>query len=124
MATEITGPTIHRVIRDHFERQQRLANQAEQAGVRIVTLYKTEKHLAIDPHYPQAYAVNAERCSCRDFALWGACGHHALLLSELGQLPDPATEIGWPGQGKTILPEWERRSTGAASGVALKLVGA
>jgi len=122
MSQPITDPTIHRFIRDHFERQQRLAKQAEASGVRIVTLYRTEKHLAIDPHYPTAYAVNADRCSCRDFALWGTCGHHALLLSELGQLPDPETEIGWPDERRPV-PIWERRSTGTASVVALKLVG-
>ncbi len=122
MSTPITDATIHRFIRDHFERQHRLANQAEAAGVRIVILYRTDKHLAIDPLEPTAYAVNPERCSCSGFSLWGACPHHALLLSELGQLPDPETEIGWPDE-RTPVPMWERRSTGKASVVALKLVG-
>jgi len=122
MSQPITDPTIHRFIRDRFERQKRLADRAAAEGVRIVILYKTERHLAIDPHYPEAYAVNTERCSCREFSLWGACPHHALLLSELGQLPDPETEIGWPDERRPV-PMWERRSNATAATVALKLVG-
>jgi len=88
-------------------------------------------HCAAPPHSignkstrrtARRHTARSTRCSAREFSLWGACGHHALLLSELGQLPDPETEIGWPDERKPV-PIWERRSTGAASVVSLKLVG-
>jgi hypothetical protein len=121
MAIKVTDVAAHRLLRDQVERLQRLTRQAEWAGACIVSLYRTDKHLAIDPYTQKAYAVNTEHCSCRDFGIWGACGHHMLLLAELGQLPDPANEIGWPEEADKPLPTWEQRSTGVASVVALKL---
>jgi hypothetical protein len=90
-------PTLHpdplvaaRIATQRAEDLSRLADQAARAGVAILVDHRREQHIAVDPATRgAAYLVDAAGCTCRRFRLLGRCGHHALLLSELGRIPDP-----------------------------------
>ena len=77
-----------RVERHRLEDLHRLAAKAERAGSRILHVVGTSDHVATSASSPTCYAVSVDGCGCRGFTAWGRCGHWALLLSELGQLPD------------------------------------
>ncbi|MDP9358514.1 MAG: hypothetical protein M3Q71_24845 [Chloroflexota bacterium] len=82
-----------RITRHRLEDLHRLAAKAEQGGSRILHIDGTDHHVATNASSPTCYAVSPEGCSCKGFATWGRCGHWALLLSELGRLPDPTDTI-------------------------------
>ncbi len=76
--------------RDRIETLQRMATQAERDGVRILLDRRTGQHVALEP-MASAYCqhVDITGCTCRHFGIWGRCGHHALFLSQTGNIPDP-----------------------------------
>lgn len=85
----LSPSATRRVRAQHAEDLHRLADQAEHAGVRILLEPTEGAHFATDPANPtRVYRVGVERCTCRRFRVWGRCGHHALLLAELGLIPD------------------------------------
>ena len=58
-------------------------------GVKILVERATGQHVATDPAAPSvAFFVDVRGCSCKYFGVWGRCGHHALLLAELGLIED------------------------------------
>ena len=69
---------------------RRLADQAERHGIRILVDRASGQHVATSASDPTAcYLVSATRgCPCVGFGHWGRCQHVALLLSELGLIPD------------------------------------
>lgn len=75
--------------RDRIETLQRMATQAERDGVRILVDRRTGQHVALEP-MASAYCqhVDITGCTCRHFGVWGRCGHHALFLSQTGNIPD------------------------------------
>ncbi|MDP9355930.1 MAG: hypothetical protein M3Q71_02725 [Chloroflexota bacterium] len=77
-----------RITRHRLEDLHRLAAKAEKGGSRILHVAGTSNHVATSASSPVCYQVSVAGCSCRGFATWGRCGHWALLLSELGRLPD------------------------------------
>ncbi len=115
----MTTATTRRVSTQRVEDLHRLANQAEQKGIRIL-LTADGEHLATSAtNATLVHRVNERGCDCRGFFYWHRCTHHALLLSQLGLIPDPVvTEV-------VILDEqpapcrscrgagWIRMSTGA-----------
>ena len=76
--------------RDRIETLQRMADQAERDGVRILLDRRTGQHVALDAN-ADAYCslVDITGCSCRHFGLWHRCGHWAPFLSQTGNIPDP-----------------------------------
>ena len=82
-----------RVARHRLEDLHRLAAKAEQGGSRTLHVSGTTSHVATSATSPVCYAVTVNGCSCKGFAAWGRCGHWALLLSELGQLPDLEQDV-------------------------------
>ncbi len=115
--------TSRRIDTQRVEDLRRLADKGEKAGVRILVDHRTGQHVATSASDPtRCYQVDAERgCTCKGFTYWGRCSHHALLLSELGLIPDvdpvvtdvvildeqPAPCRACRGEG------WIRMSTGA-----------
>ena len=95
MKHQLPIEAVRRHHRFQADEPQTLLKTAESAGVRIVITRKHHRHVAIDPLSPWAYEVDRPGCECARFALRGKCEHHALLLSELGLLEDPA-DVGWP----------------------------
>ncbi len=83
--------TSRRVSTQRVEDLLRLANQAEAKGVRILVDPRTGQHVATSASDPtRCYHVDVENgCTCRGYAVWQRCQHHALLLAELGLIPDP-----------------------------------
>ncbi len=77
-----------RVSRHRLEDLHRLAAKAEKGGSRILHVAGTSDHVATSASSPVCYQVSVAGCACRGFQAWGRCGHWALLLSELGRLPD------------------------------------
>ncbi len=78
-----------RAHRQHVETLRRLADKAERSGTRILRVAGSERHVATSGSHPVAYEVSAEGgCSCRGYSVWHRCGHHSLLLLELGLVPD------------------------------------
>ncbi len=78
-----------RARRQHVENLRRLADKAERAGTRVLRVAGSARHVATSGTHPVAYEVSVEGgCSCRGFSVWHRCGHHALLLSELGLIAD------------------------------------
>ncbi len=68
----------------------RLAEQAERNGIRILVEPISQDHFATSATDPTiVYRVTGLSCSCKGFMTWQRCQHHALLLAELGWLPDP-----------------------------------
>ena len=82
-----------RITRHRVEDLHRLAAQAERKGSRILHVAGTDGHVATSASSPTCYAVTVNGCTCRGFVTWGRCGHWALLLSELGQLPDLEQDV-------------------------------
>ncbi|MDP9355942.1 MAG: hypothetical protein M3R02_11815 [Chloroflexota bacterium] len=82
-----------RITRHRIEDLHRLAAKAEQGGSRILHVAGTSNHVATSATSPTRYAVSLAGCTCKGFAAWGRCGHWALLLSELGRLPDLADTV-------------------------------
>lgn len=82
-----------RIERHRLEDLHRLAAKAEQGGSRILHVAGTSNHVATSATSPIAYAVTVNGCTCRGFQAWGRCGHWALLLSELGRLPDLELDV-------------------------------
>ncbi len=81
--------TSRRVSTQRVEDLHRLANQAEQKGIRIL-LTADGEHLATSATNPTLlHRVDERGCDCRGFFYWHRCTHHALLLSQLGLIPDP-----------------------------------
>jgi len=72
----------------------RLARQAERAGVRILVDRRRGQHVATSASDPAVcYLVDADAgCSCLGFTYAGKCQHHSLLLAELGLIPEDAAE--------------------------------
>ncbi len=78
-----------RISRQHAENLRRLANKAEASSVRILRIAGTSDHVATSSTHPVCYAVSVEGgCSCKGYGTWHRCMHHALLLAELGLIPD------------------------------------
>ncbi len=77
-----------RITRHRLEDLHRLAAKAEAGGSRILHVDGTSTHVATSATSPITYAVTVNGCTCRGFQTWDRCGHWALLLSELGRLPD------------------------------------
>ncbi len=78
-----------RIVTQKAEDLHRLANQAEQKGVKIL-LTADGEHFATSASNPtMLHRVSEHGCDCKGFAYWGRCSHHALLLSQLGLIPDP-----------------------------------
>ncbi len=86
----MTDAIDRRILAQRAEVLRRLADRAEAAGIEILVLDpRTGEHVATDPDHPaRVFRVDVAGCACRRFALWGRCGHHALLLAELGWIPD------------------------------------
>ena len=78
-----------RVSRQRVETLRRLADKAERSGTRVLRVAGSERHVATSGTHPVAYEVSVEGgCTCRGYSVWHRCGHHALLLLELGLVPD------------------------------------
>ncbi len=76
--------------RDRIETLQRMATQAEHDGVRILLDQQTGQHVALEPvASPYCQLVDITGCTCGYFGVWGRCRHHALFLSQTGNIPDP-----------------------------------
>ncbi len=82
-----------RVDRHRLEDLHRLAAKAEKGGSRILHVAGTSGHVATSASSPVCYQVSVSGCGCKGFAVHGRCGHWALLLSELGRLPDLADVV-------------------------------
>ncbi len=82
-----------RISRHRLEDLHRLAAKAEKGGSRILHVAGTDGHVATSASSPVCYAVSVNGCSCKGFAVHARCGHWALLLSELGQLPDQQEDV-------------------------------
>ena len=97
-------PHVEQRVRDQqAEDLRRLADLGERNGVRIL-LTRDGTHVATSASdQTRAYVVSATGgCQCKGFGVWGRCQHWALLLAELGLIPDagsapcPACEgRGW-----------------------------
>ncbi len=85
----ITNPEVaHRIRTQCVEDLQRLARKAEAEGVTIL-LTQDGAHFATSrSNRTLLHRVSRRGCDCRGYRLWGRCGHHSLLLAELGMLPD------------------------------------
>jgi hypothetical protein len=67
----------------------RLADEARRRGVMILTEPSTSERFATSATEPRViHRVNPSVCSCKGFAAWRRCTHQALLIAELGWLPD------------------------------------
>ena len=85
----MTATVADRVRAQRAEDLRRLADRAERAGVRILLDRRTGRHAATDPNDPtRCHFVGTESCTCKRFALLGTCEHTALLLAQLGLIPD------------------------------------
>ncbi len=70
----------------------RLADRAEREGVRIL-LTADGAHFATSRSNPtMLHRVSPDACDCRGWQVWRRCGHHALLLAELGLIADGEPE--------------------------------
>ncbi len=113
--------TTRRIAQTTVEDLHRLANQAEQKGVRILLTADGEHFATSSTSAVTLHRVSPEGCDCRGFLYWNRCSHHSLLLAELGLIPDvdpvvtdvvildeqPASCRACRGEG------WIRMSTGA-----------
>jgi hypothetical protein len=81
--------TTRRIGTQRVEDLHRLADQGERKGIRIL-LTADGEHFATSTSNPTTlHRVSEHGCDCKGFAYWGRCSHHALLLSQLGLIPDP-----------------------------------
>ncbi len=82
-----------RVSTQRVEDLLRLADQGERKGIKIL-LTADGEHFATSTSNPtMLHRVNEHGCDCKGFASWGRCSHHALLLSQLGLIPDPELTV-------------------------------
>ncbi len=111
-----------RIVTQKAEDLHRLANQGEKKGVRILVDPRTGQHVATSASDPtRCYLVDVERgCTCKGYGTWQRCQHYALLLAELGRIPDPAPVVevvildAQPAPCRSCRGEgWIRMSTGA-----------
>ncbi len=106
-----TAALACRIATQRAEHLHRLANHADRAGVRILIEPVRGEHFATDPSTPtRLYRVDPEACTCRRFRLWGRCPHHALLLAELGRIPDP-----FPWSHRRHPARWKRSTSDPVS---------
>lgn len=86
----MTDAIDRRILAQRAEVQRRLADRAEAAGIELLVLDpRTGEHVATDPEHPaRVFRVDIAGCACRRFQIWSRCGHHALLLAELGWIAD------------------------------------
>ncbi len=91
----MSAATTRRIAQTTAEDLHRLANQGEKKGVRILVDPRTGQHVATSASDPtRCYHVDVENgCTCRGYAVWQRCQHHALLLAELGLIPDPTPAV-------------------------------
>ena len=85
--------TVERRIRtQRSEDLRRLADQGERAGVRVLIDHRTGTHVATSASDPtRCYVVSVEGgCTCKGYLVWGRCQHFAVLLAQLGRIPDVA----------------------------------
>ncbi len=80
--------TTRRIAQTTVEDLHRLANQAEQKGVRILLTADGEHFATSSTSAVTLHRVSPEGCDCRGFLYWNRCSHHSLLLAELGLIPD------------------------------------
>ncbi|MDP9353911.1 MAG: hypothetical protein M3R02_01255 [Chloroflexota bacterium] len=83
--------TSRRIGTQCVEDLHRLASQGEKKGVRILVDPRTGQHVATSASdLTRCYHVDVERgCTCKGYGTWQRCQHYALLLAELGRIPDP-----------------------------------
>ncbi len=71
----------------------RLAEEAEQRGIRILVEPISGEHFATSGKKVDiVYRLTGFSCTCKGFLRWQRCTHHSLLLAQLGWLPDPEPE--------------------------------
>ncbi len=119
----MTTAVSRRIVTQKAEDLHRLANQGVKKGVRILVDPRTGQHVATSASDPtRCYHVDVERgCTCKGYGTWQRCQHYALLLAELGRIPDPdpvVTEVvildERPTPCRSCRGEgWIRMSTGA-----------
>ncbi len=107
-------PHVERRIRaQRSEALRRLADKAEREGV---TIYVTRdgEHLATSRRNPtQLHRVDRYGCDCAGFSYWQRCGHHSLLLSQMGLILDE-NAVDCPAcQGKGWGEPWRVPGTDA-----------
>lgn len=86
----MTQTIAARIAAQHREDLHRLADQADHAGVRILTTTDGES-LATSPADPTLlYRLTPDSCSCLHFTCFGRCIHHSLHLAELGLISEDA----------------------------------
>ncbi len=82
----------------------RLAEEAEQRGVRIMVEPISGEHFATSGSKANIlYKLTHYSCSCKGYMRWQRCSHHSLLLAQLGWLPDPEPEPD-PSPASPALP--------------------
>ena len=82
-------PIARRAARQRAEDLRNAAKRARAAGVRVLCDPALGLHVAQDePDSPLVYLVERDHCTCGHFAAFGRCPHVALLLDDLGQLPE------------------------------------
>ncbi len=68
----------------------RLAEEAEQRGIRILVEPISGEHFATSGSKADIlYRLTGFSCTCKGYMRWQRCTHHSLLLAQLGWLPDP-----------------------------------
>ena len=97
MTAPLSPRALQRQRRFEVEARHKLADRAEKMGVRIVQEFRSGEQFAVDRRKPVAYRVSTTDCSCKEFRFWGRCPHWALLLRELGMIPD-LDEAPWPDE--------------------------
>ena len=75
--------------RDLAAALHRLAEEAERRGITILVEPISGEHFATSASEAnKIYRLTHHSCSCRGFFRWQRCTHHALLLAQLGWLPE------------------------------------
>ncbi|MDP9470626.1 MAG: hypothetical protein M3Q71_08155 [Chloroflexota bacterium] len=82
-----------RVTIQKAEDLRRLADQGERRGIRILLTADGEHFATSNTSAVTLHRVSRQGCDCKGFTYWGRCTHHALLLSQLGALPDPDPDV-------------------------------
>jgi len=88
----------------------RLADQGRANGVTILSECASGERFATSATAPATvYRLSERGCTCQGFTYAGRCQHHALLLAELGWLPDvagddPAPEPPTPAAPAALPP--------------------
>ena len=77
-----------RIESQRIEDLHRLANQAERAGVRILSTKDGESLATCPGNASLLYRLTPESCDCLHFVAFGRCPHHSLHLAELGLIPE------------------------------------